>query len=611
MMNGRLLNPIRIFLLGLLLCLPVLASAALPLPADQAFQFSAHFINKNTLLAKWQIMSGYYLYRKDFSFSLTANPATKLGTIELPPGIFKQDDILGKYQVYQNILTIRVPVINPRSGNFTLTVGYQGCASSGFCYPPITKQLTLAYTDKAHSVVAITPVNNPFVQMIKPTNLAVKTFAVKTAPRGTTGDLLASHNYWLIMLSFFGFGLLLVLTPCVLPLLPILSGIIVGQGKHLTTQRAFFLSLTYVLAMAVTYALAGIVTGLAGSYVQAILQNAWVLGAFSLLFVLLALSLFGFYELRLPALWQEKITSVSNRQRSGTYIGVAIMGCLSVLIVSPCVTAPLIGALTYIGNTGNALLGGIALFTMGLGMGAPLLIVGTMGGKIMPKSGPWLDAIKAAFGVLLLGVAIWLLQRIVAAQIVMFLWSALTIISAVYLGAVTTADLSGWRNFWRGTGILLLLYGIAIFIGALQGNTDPLQPLAGTGAFKNPLSTVSFQPVKGQQNLQQALANAKAQNKPVMLDFYADWCVSCIQMQRHTFTDPAVEKQLQQFVLLRADVTANDTVDQMLEKQFNIIAPPAILFFNKDGVELSADRVVGEMSAEKFLKQLQQVTAHL
>lgn len=507
-------------LLGLCLLfatLPVFAFQ--PLPVDEAFTLSAQ-ANKQNVILHWKVAAGYYLYRDRISLKPSQN-------INLPAGITKEDDILGKYQVYEDKLILTVPAATK------LIVNYQGCAASGFCYPPVSKLVSIS-----GGVINITNLDNASAS---PLSIA----DAETAQDKAT-QLLVERNWFLILLGFLGFGLLLAFTPCVLPLLPILSGIIVGQGKNLTTKKAFSLSFAYVLAMAIAYAVAGVIAGMAGSYIQAFLQNAWVLGTFSLIFVLLAFSLFGFYELQLPANWQEKLTNLSNQQKGGTYFGVAAMGALSTLIISPCVTAPLIGALTYIGKTGDAVLGGVALFVMGLGFGVPLLILGTAGGKLLPKAGRWMNIVKAVFGVLMLLMAVWLLARIPAVD---------NFIESKFTAASTT-------------------------------------------------QTLSFKRIKSVQDLENELALAKAEHKPVMLDFYAEWCIACKQMARTTFKDPQVHAALSNAVLLQADVTANDKMDQVLEKQFNVIAPPTIIFFDATGNELANKHIIGEMTAKEFLSFL-------
>jgi thiol:disulfide interchange protein DsbD len=422
-------------------------------------------------------------------------------------------------------------------------------------------------------------------------------------------DFLAHSSWFLIAIGFLGFGILLAFTPCVLPMIPILSSIIVGQGEEINTIKAFWLSLIYVLAMAITYAIAGVVAGLAGGYVQAFLQSPWVLGAFSIVFVLLSLSLFGLYELQLPSRFHHHVTHLSNQQTGGTYVGVAIMGCLSTLIVSPCVTAPLIGALSYIGKTGNAVLGGSALFSMGLGMGIPLVIIGTAGGKFLPKAGLWMNTVKAFFGVLMLGVAILLLSRIISPTTTMLLWAALLIISSIYMGAFTQTPATGIGKLWKGLSLIMLVYGFLLLIGAGMGNTNPFQPLVVQRAIPvvNTPQTEPFKIITSLEELQEAIDSAKAQDKPIVLDFYADWCLSCKEMDNTTFEDPRVQVLLSRFVVLRADVTSNDDANKALEHQFNVIAPPTILFFDQNGQELNKDRIVGAVDAATLLKQLKSI----
>jgi thiol:disulfide interchange protein DsbD len=420
---------------------------------------------------------------------------------------------------------------------------------------------------------------------------------------------LASDSAFVTSLWFFGFGLLLAFTPCVFPMIPILSGIIVGQGSRMTTRRAFVLSVIYVLAMSVTYTIAGVIAGLFGANLQAALQNPWVLSSFALVFVLLALSMFGFYDLQLPSSWQSRLTDLSNRQRGGTLIGVAVMGFLSALIVGPCVAPPLAGALIYIGQTGDPWLGGLALFSLSMGMGAPLVAVGTLEGRYLPRAGGWMNAVKAVFGVALLGVAVFLLERVVPGWVSLLLWSALFIISAVYLGALEPLgmDASGYRRLWKGLGLVFLAYGVLLMIGAASGGGgDVLQPLKGVGVAGAAPGTgqassgLSFKKVKGTAGLEAGLAEARAAGKPVMLDFYADWCIACKELEKFTFSDAAVQKALDGAVLLKADVTANDADDQALLKSLGLIGPPAILFYGPDGLERRGYRLVGFKPAAEF-----------
>jgi len=388
-------------------------------------------------------------------------------------------------------------------------------------------------------------------------------------------------------------------------MIPILSSIIVGQGSGLTTRKAFLLSLVYVLAMAATYTAAGVAAAASGENLQAAFQNPWILSSFAAVFVLLSLSMFGFYELQMPNFIQSRLTEISNKQQGGTIAGVAIMGFLSALIVGPCVAAPLAGALIYIGQTGDMVLGGLALFALSLGMGAPLIAIGTSAGKLLPRAGMWMDAVKAVFGVMLIGVAIWMLERIIPEPVALALWAVLFMVSAIYMGALEglKAESTGWTKFWKGLGLILFIYGVLLLIGAAAGSRDmfqPLRSLAGASQGPQQQAELHFKQIKGLDGLQQALADARAQNKPVMLDFYADWCVSCKEMEKLTFADPQVQAALQNAVLLQADVTPNDELDTELYKHFGIIGPPAIIFYDRQGKELRNYRVVGYMPATRF-----------
>ncbi|MDM8560472.1 protein-disulfide reductase DsbD [Candidatus Parabeggiatoa sp. HSG14] len=560
------------------------------LAADEAYVFSAQFPESSYLVLRWKIADGYYLYRDKFKFSLESDG--ELGNPQLPPSLLKKDPNFGDVQIYQQpVLEITVPIQAQGQKTVTLKAQYQGCAVAGFCHPPVTKivELTLGK-------------GGTLSELSEQDRLA---------------NLLANANIWYTLMVFFGLGLLLSLTPCVYPMIPILSGLIVGQGAKVTTYRAFIMSLVYVVAMALTYAVVGMLTGLLGENLQAAFQSPWILVSFALVFVVLSLSMFGFYELQLPSAWQTKLTIMSNRQQGGTLIGVAIMGVLSALIVGPCVAAPLVGALLYIAQTGDPWFGGLALFIMSLGMGVPLIIIGISAGHFLPKAEKWMNSVKAVFGVMLLAVAIWMLERIIPGQVTMLLWASLLIISAVYMGALNTlaADVSGWRKLWKGLGLILLLYGVLLMIGAASGHTNPLQPLHNfsvnnattTASTSNVTQTPSFKLIKGLNELESELAAAKAQNKPVMLDFYADWCISCKEMEHFTFTNAGVQKLFTNFVLLKADVTPNDKQDKALYKHFGIFGPPAIMFFDTQGQEQRAYRVVGFMPAEKFRQHLTKV----
>lgn len=585
---------VRKLLLGLIiLSISICAKAAgifQPLPMNQAFALSA-YVEKNHLFVQWSIAHDYYLYKDRVNF--TVNNRSINNSITFPPGQIKNDEILGKYEVYDSIVTVAISLAEFNTTPPNVLVSYQGCAKSGFCYPPAQKQVTV----KGNGDVVI---SNPTVVTGKP--IAEISHTITSQDKVT--QLLAGKNWFFILLGFLGFGLLLAFTPCVMPLIPILSGIIVGQGNNLTTRKAFILSAVYVLAMAITYAIVGVIAGLAGSYVQAFMQNPGVITLFSFVFILLALSLFGYYELQLPSKWQEKLNQFSGKQSGGTYVGVAAMGALSTLIVSPCVTPPLVGALTYIGQTGDALLGGNALFMMGLGFGIPLLIVGTAGGKLLPQAGAWTNRVKHIFGILMLSVAIWLMERVFP-LLSMLLWALLVFGLAISMNIFTEQPVTDKQRVKKGFSIAFFVYGIVLILSAAAGGEDAMRPFAPfkIAAVTQSESEKMFKKIKSLQDLDKVLVQAKG--RPVLLDFYADWCVACKQMQRNVFSEPKVQQALKGFVLLRADVTANDNIDQALEDKLDVIAPPSILFFDKTGKELKSKRIIGEMNADNFLTYLQ------
>lgn len=569
------------------------------LEPDKAFILSANVADANTVIAHWEIADGYYMYRDKFKFKLVKDGGITLGTFQAPAGKFKNDETFGDTEVYYDQVSLTLPLqhANTTATPISLELRYQGCADAGFCYPPITKTIDL-----------IIPTSSTSVTTGFETSIGLNILP----EQDRIAQLLASDETWWALLSFFGFGLLLSFTPCVFPMVPILSSIIVGQGKQVTTSRAFMLSLTYVMAMSITYTIAGVIAGLFGSNLQIAFQNSWILGSFSAVFILLALSMFGFYDLQLPSSLQTRLDGISKKQQSSTYVGAGIMGFLSALIVGPCIAAPLAGALIYIGLSGDAVFGGVSLFVLSLGMGLPLLIIGTSAGKLLPKAGHWMNTIKAVFGVLMLGLAIWILERIIPEQVTMVLWAILLIGSAVYMGAVERlgADATGWQKLWKGSGLIMLIYGVLLMIGAAGGGNDVLQPLRNTSLPFTATATsespsLQFKAIKGLDNLNQEIALAAAANRPVMLDFYADWCIDCKRMEKRTFSDPGVQQALANTVVLQADVTANDDQDQALLKHFGLPGPPAILFFSTQGNEIRQYRLIGFLSPDKFRKHVE------
>ena len=580
------------------------------LDPDVAFQLSTEVLDAHTLLVNLQIADGYYLYRDKFKFE-TDSPDITLLPASLPPGEVKEDPLFGRVEVYHNDAEARIPLRRDtlNAVDVPIKITYQGCAEAGICYTPQEKTVAFALpvAEAAEPPAGAAPETVLTLPASAPTSSAQP-----VSEQDRLARMLTEKPLWFSMFIFFGLGLGLAFTPCVFPMIPILSSIIVGQGKHLTTSHAFVLSLVYVLAVAVTYTVAGIAAALFGGNLQAAFQNPWILSSFAIVFVVLALSMFGFYELQMPSSLQSRLNEISTHQKSGTLFGVAVMGFLSALIVGPCVAAPLIGALLVIGQTGDVVLGGSALFALSLGMGAPLLAIGTGFGKILPKAGPWMDATKAVFGVLLLAVAIWMLERILPPALTMGLWAALLIASAVYMGALDSlaGGASGWRRLWKALGLVLLVWGALLLIGVAGGSRDTLQPLrgvfvgSGTSAGVQTDAHLPFKRIKSVADLEREVSTASAAGKPVMLDFYADWCISCKEMEKFTFSDPRVHQALANAVLLQADVTANDEEDKALLKHYDLLGPPTIIFYGPDAQERRAYRVVGYMKVNEFLQHL-------
>ncbi len=568
----------------------------------------------------WGIADGTYLYKDKLQIALEGAPGVTLGEYRWPAPDIKKDSVLpdgstGDVPVFHRAIDLTVPLLRSSTEptQVTLVAKFQGCADRGICYPPMVKRVTLdlpAATKVTAQPAAAAPAAPQGAGRPAPTPSAEPAAQPMVSEQDQIAAVLAGGNLWAVVALFFGFGLLLAFTPCVFPMIPILSGIIAGQGEGITTRKAFTLSLVYVLAMALTYTVAGVLAGLFGANIQAAFQNPWILSVFAGVFVALALSMFGFFELQLPSSLQTKLAEISNQQAGGSLLGVAIMGLLSALIVGPCVAPPLAGALIFIGQTGDAVLGGAALFALSMGMGAPLIAIGTSAGKFLPRAGAWMDAVKAVFGVLLLGVAIMLLERILPAAVALLLWGLLLIAASVYMGAMEPlpAQASGWRRLWKGLGLALLIYGALMLVGVAAGGKDTIQPLRGlapAGGAAGQAAHVTFKRIKTAADLDRELAAAKAAGKPVLLDFYADWCVSCKEMERYTFSDPGVIAEMGRFVLLQADVTDNDAEDQaLMQGRFNIPGPPAILVFDRAGTELRGFRVVGFQPAEAFANHL-------
>lgn len=590
----------RLLLIALLL-LPALRpahSAATDelLEPDKAFRFSARALDAQTVEVRYAIADGYYLYRDRFRFAAEPEEVS-LGPAQFPKGEIHEDKFFGKQETYRGQLRIRLPIQAAGVDRVKLAVTSQGCADIGVCYVPQVQnaELVLATTGGAGPAFfagGAALASSPQASLPSAFN-----------EESHFAELLESGRLWVIMAAFFGAGLLLTFTPCVLPMIPILSGIIVGEGRHANRRRALILSLAYVFGMAVTYTAIGIAAALSGNLLSAALQNTWVLAAFASVFVLLALSMFGFYELQLPSGWHARLAETSNGLGGGHLGAVALMGMLSAAIVSPCIAAPLAGALLYISQTRDTVLGGTALFSMAIGMGVPLVLVGVSEGMFLPKSGHWMKAVKQFFGVLLLAVAIWIVAPVIPVAAQMLMWAAMLVGSGVFLRALEplSPGASGWSRLWKAVGVLALLAGLAQGIGALSGARDPLQPLAGVLASSAGSHPVGFEVIRTSADLDARLRTA---GRPVMLDFYADWCVSCKELERFTFTDPQVRSRFAAMTLLRADVTANTAEDQALLKRFRLFGPPGIIFFDATGREIEGLRVIGYQPAEKFIRSL-------
>ena len=590
------------------------------LPVDKAFTIEGRSPDAQTVVVRLSPADSYYLYREKLHFALVAADDATIESVRIPRGEEKQDPNFGKTEVFHKpvAVTLRLKRTGTEALALTLDVGFQGCSEKGLCYPPTTRQIAVKVPAVSASPqpAAKTTTDAGAGDAVAPDLPSSTPLPFTTSPLPAQSEdqqiagLFKGGSFWLVIASFFGFGLLLSLTPCVLPMIPILSGMIAGQGAKVTKLRGFTLSAVYVLGMALAYAVAGVLAGLSGSLLSASLQNPWVLGAFAAVFVLLALSMFGFYELQLPSAWQSGAADTSNRLTGGTLVGVFAMGAVSAVIVGPCVAAPLAGALIYISQSRDLFLGGGALFAMALGMGVPLLVIGASAGTLLPKVGAWMQSVKNFFGVLLIAAAIWIVSPLLPVVALMLCSSVLLIVSGIFLRAIDPlpADARGYRRLGKGLGVIVLLAGMALLVGALSGNRNPLQPLSGLGSATNRLQSegTQFVQIGSITELDRAVAAA---GKPVMLDFYADWCVSCKEMERLTFQDAGVKKSLAGMLLLQADVTDNSADDRALLKRFGLFGPPGIIFFDRRGNEIEGSRVVGYKPAERFSALLAQVSA--
>jgi len=581
------------FLLWCLLALAApVAQGALEgelLEPEKAFRFSAQALGPDAVEVTYVIADGYYMYRDRFKFEARG---AQLGAAEFPEGEHKKDEFFGDSIVYRKAVSIRVPVRPGAPDPLELAVTSQGCADVGVCYVPMESRGTLRLAAAS-----------------TPPGLTEGPRLLGPAPRwsiyASDQDIAAlfGGNTLIVLAGFFGFGLLLALTPCVLPMIPILSAIIAGEGRRLDKRRAAVLSSSYVLGMALAYAAAGVAAAYSGSMLAAALQNPWVLGAFAAVFVWLALSMFGLYDISLPGFLQSRLAAAQGRLRGGRVASVAAMGVLSAVIVSPCVAAPLAGALLYISQTRDVAMGGAALFTLALGMGAPLIAVGVSEGALLPRAGPWMNGVKAFFGVLLLAVAIWIVSPVLPGVVSMLAWAGLLVGVGVFLRAVDRlpAEARAPARLAKALGIFALVAGLALLVGALAGSRDPLRPLAGLVGGGGAVAAPVFKRIQSNAELDAVLGTA---GKPVMLDFYADWCVSCKEMEALTFTDARVRQKMDRMLLLQADVTDNNAEHKALLKRYSLFGPPGIIFFDARGREIRGLRVIGYQDADRFLKSL-------
>ena len=557
------------------------------LDVDQAFALSNQALSVNNLQLNWRIADGYYLYKQRIKVEPAGNTKV-IGALVLPKGEAHSDEFFGEQEIYRESVdaTFSVPPSDAKTVDVNVT--YQGCADAGLCYPPETKLVSISLEGAPAATVPAAA--DPYV-----------------SEQDTWAYRILNWNLGLVLLLAFVAGLGLAFTPCVLPMVPILSGIIAGGGENISTRRSFLLSVSYVLGMAFTYTSAGVAAAAVGKglNLQATFNQPWVLTVFSLLFVVLAASMFGLFTIQMPSFIQTRLSNSSNQQQAGTYIGVGVMGALSALIVSACVAPPLIGVLTFISQTGDIARGAGVLFCMSIGMGVPLLLVGASAGKLLPRAGAWMDTVKNLFGVLFLAVAAWMMSRVVPGWLSMVLWAVPPFLAAWVLLRARAKTASG-KNLSRGLGLVAGLYGVVLLVGAALGSTNPLAPIP---QFAEKQTHLEFKRFKTVADLEREVAAASASGRAVMVDFYADWCISCLEMEHKSFTRPEVQAALKDVVLLQADVTKNDDEDKALYLHFGIVGPPTIAFYGADGKERRNFRVVGFMEATEFAAVVRQAVA--
>ncbi|WP_428033368.1 protein-disulfide reductase DsbD [Amphritea sp.] len=585
-----------------------------PLQVEQAFVFDYEQDVDGAVKLIWTIADGYYLYRD--KIELTYGSELEELDRRYSDAQQKDDPLFGKVWVYHNQAVINLDLTSTTGQpvDSVVTVNYQGCWEGGICYPPVSKtinlkQLPVNQGQAEDSAVVATNAQSAAGQSGAAPARTMPAPAVMQSEQDRFAALISGSSLLLTLGAFFVAGLALALTPCVFPMIPILSSIIAGHGHKTTARHGFFLSLIYVLSVSLTYTVAGVIAGLFGENLQAAFQNVWIISFFSLIFVLLSLSMFGFYDLQLPSSWQSRLNNISNSQKGGSIMGVVVMGLLSALIVGPCMAAPLAGALIYIGQSGDPLLGGAALFSLSLGMGVPLLVVGASAGKLLPKAGAWMESVKAGFGVMLLLLAVWMLDRVIADNIALLLYAVILLVAAVHMKALDRLkdNAAGWSYFWKGIGVVLLLYGAILFIGGLTGGKSLLQPLKGvavTGVQAQSAAAMSFVTVTNKQQLDNLLSDAKEKQQPVMLDFYADWCISCVELDYVTFADSSVQQGLSGFQRIKVDVTANDDAAKELSTLYSVIGPPALIFYDRAGQYHPNMTLIGVIEPDVFVRHI-------
>lgn len=583
------------------------------LPLKEAFQPSVK-LEGDTIKIHWVIAAEYYLYKSRFKFS-AADESVKLGEpVYNRKGKVKQDEFFGEVEVFYSDIRIEIPILAAK-GDFEFTMKYQGCAEAGLCYPPSKHRTQISPKGTIGSPVANAATSTASSTSETADAAASSAMDINRHDANSLATFINGSSTLVVVGIFFLLGLGLTFTPCVLPMIPILSGIIAGQQQPMTARKGFMLSTAYVLGMAMTFAVAGMIVAKTGARIQIYMQDPIVLSVFAVMFVLLALAMFGFYELQLPSAMRDRLTNVSSKQEGGSLFGVFSMGVLSALVVSPCVSAPLAGALLAMAQAGDWMKGGLTLLALGLGMGAPLIVIGTTGANVLPRAGMWMDRVKSVFGVMLLAVGAWLVRSVLPGELMMWIWASLLVIPGIYMGALSQPK-TPWETFFKGFGLMLVFYGLLLILGAATGQTNPLKPLAMPSMMTSHAMTsshgegsmaathhVPFTRVTTVEEVDQKLAAAVAAGKPAMIDYYADWCIACVEMEATTFQDQKVISALSDFEVIQIDLTDNEETDALLDK-YKLIGPPSILFFAPDGDYKVSATIMGEMGPETFMNHL-------